>query len=228
MVEEKLGEGGFGEAWLAVHEKTRDRRVFKFCYDPASLRTLQREITLFRLLKEELGDREDISRIVDWSFDEAPYFIESEYTEGGNLVAWAEEQGGLAEISLAVRLEIVAQVATALAAAHSVLVLVARGHAAEAEALIDEAVDIYRKALPRHWRLHNSESVRGSVLAALERYDEAESLLVVSHSVLRDRTGERSPYTRDALKRLVVLYEAWGKSERAAEYRALVEAGGSS
>ncbi|MEM7351486.1 MAG: tetratricopeptide repeat protein [Acidobacteriota bacterium] len=123
VVEEKLGEGGFGEVWLVAHRKTRDKRVFKFCYDPASLRTLQREITLFRLLKEELGNRDDISRIIDWSFDEAPYFIESEYTEGGNLVDWAEEQGGLAAVPLAERLEIVAQVATALAAAHSVGVL---------------------------------------------------------------------------------------------------------
>jgi outer membrane protein OmpA-like peptidoglycan-associated protein/serine/threonine protein kinase len=97
--------------------------VFKFCYDPTSLRSLQREITLFRLLKEELGERDDISRILDWSFDQAPYFIESEYTEAGNLVDWAAEQGGLDEVPLAVRLEIVAQVATALAAAHSVGVL---------------------------------------------------------------------------------------------------------
>ena len=97
--------------------------MFKFCYDAASLRSLQREITLFRLLKEELGERDDITRVLDWSFDEAPYFVESEYTEGGNLVDWAEEQGGLAELSIEVRLEIVAQVATALAAAHSVGVL---------------------------------------------------------------------------------------------------------
>ncbi len=123
VVEKKLGEGGFGEAWLAHHEKSGDLRVFKFCYDSLSLRTLQREITLFRLLKGKLGDRDDIIRIIDWSFDEPPYSVESEYSEGGDVIDWAEKQGGLAEVPLAVRLEIVAQVATALAAAHSVGVL---------------------------------------------------------------------------------------------------------
>ena len=122
-IESRLGEGGFGEVWLAVHQKTGERRVFKFCYDAISLRGLQREITLFRLLKSELGERDDITRVLDWSFDEAPYFVESEYTEGGNLFDWAEEQGGLTEVPLGVRLEIVAQMATALAAAHSVGVL---------------------------------------------------------------------------------------------------------
>jgi serine/threonine-protein kinase len=122
-MEKKLGQGGFGEVWLAAHAKTGERRVFKFCYDAERLRALQREITLFRLLKETLGDRNDIARILDWSFDEAPYFIEAAYTAGGNLVDWAAERGGLAAIPLATRLEIVAQVATALAAAHSVGVL---------------------------------------------------------------------------------------------------------
>ena len=122
-IERKLSEGGFGEVWLARHGKTHEPRVFKFCYDATSLRALQREITLFRLLKETLGERGDINRIFDWNFEEAPYFIESAYTAGGDLAAWAAEQGGLATIPLATRLEIVAGVATALAAAHSVGVL---------------------------------------------------------------------------------------------------------
>jgi serine/threonine-protein kinase len=122
-MEKKLGEGGFGEVWLVAHVKTGERRVFKFCYDAEKLRALQREITLFRLLKETLGDRDDIARILDWSFDEAPYFIESAYTAGGSLIDWAADQGGLEAIELETRLEIVAQVATALAAAHSVGVL---------------------------------------------------------------------------------------------------------
>jgi tetratricopeptide (TPR) repeat protein/class 3 adenylate cyclase len=122
-MDKKLGEGGIGEVWLGVHTKTGARRVFKFCYEARSLRSLQREITLFRLLKEELGEREDISPILDWNFEQAPYYIESEYTEAGDLIDWTQKQGGLSEIPLAARLEVVAQLAEALAAAHSVGVL---------------------------------------------------------------------------------------------------------
>ncbi len=120
---ERLGAGGFGEVWLARHKKTGDQRVFKFCYEARRLRSLQREATLFRVLKETLGQRDDIVRILDWNFDEAPYFLESEYTEGGSLVDWAEQQGDLAKVPLETRLELVAQVAEALGAAHSVGVL---------------------------------------------------------------------------------------------------------
>lgn len=120
---EKLGEGGFGEVWRAVHEKTDENRVFKFCYRPDRLRSLQREVTLFRLLKETLGSREDIARILDWNFERAPYFLECEYTAGGNLLEWAQDQGGPAAVPLATKLDLMAQVAEALAAAHSVGVL---------------------------------------------------------------------------------------------------------
>ncbi len=123
VLEQRIGTGGFGEVWLASHEKTHEKRVFKFCLEADRLRSLKREITLFRLLKEALGHRDDIARVLDCNFEEAPYFLESEYTEGGNLIEWAEEQGGLSVVPLATRLELVAQVAEALAAAHSVGVL---------------------------------------------------------------------------------------------------------
>ena len=97
--------------------------MFKFCFQADRLRALRREVTLFRLLKEALGNRDDIARVLDWQFDESPYFLESEYTEGGSLVDWSVEQGGLAEISLDTRLELIAQIGEALAAAHSVGVL---------------------------------------------------------------------------------------------------------
>ncbi len=120
---EKLGEGGFGEVWLAHHQKTGDRRAFKFCFEAERLRALQREVTLFRLLKNTLGQRPDIVHLLDWNFDSAPYFIETEHTAAGSLVEWAEAQGGFGEVPLAQRLELVAQTAEALAAAHSVGVL---------------------------------------------------------------------------------------------------------
>ncbi len=118
-----LGSGGFGEAWLAEHVSTKERRVFKFCYHRDKLRSLMREVTLFRLLQQTLGTRPDIARILDWNFTDAPYFIESELTPAGDLTQWVQAQGGAANVPLETRCAIVAQVAQALAAAHAVGVL---------------------------------------------------------------------------------------------------------
>ncbi|MEM7350444.1 MAG: protein kinase [Acidobacteriota bacterium] len=123
VLEKRLGEGGFGEVWQALQPLTAEQRVFKFCYDASQLRSLQREVTLFRLLRESLGHSEEIVRILDWSFDEAPYFIEEELVGGGDLLEWSAEHGGIAQVPVTTRLEIAAQIADALAAAHSVGVL---------------------------------------------------------------------------------------------------------
>lgn len=119
----KLGAGGFGEVWLAEHAASGAQQVFKFCHDPERLRSLKREVTVFRLLREALGDRPDIARIIDWQFDRAPFFIESEYIPGGDLLAWADAQGGLAKAPIDERIAIAIQLADALGAAHSVGVL---------------------------------------------------------------------------------------------------------
>ncbi|MEM7706889.1 MAG: tetratricopeptide repeat protein [Pseudomonadota bacterium] len=118
-----LGSGGFGEAWLAEHVGSKERRVFKFCYHRDKLRSLMREVTLFRLLRQTLGTRPDIARILDWNFTDAPYFIESELTPAGDLTQWAQAQGGATQVPLETRCGIVAQIAHALAAAHAVGVL---------------------------------------------------------------------------------------------------------
>jgi WD40 repeat protein/serine/threonine protein kinase/class 3 adenylate cyclase len=148
QLEEKLGEGGFGEVWLAQHRRTKDVRVFKFCFRADRLRSLKREMTLFRILKEVLGERPDIARLYSVQFEEAPYYLELEYTPGGNLLDWIKRKSQEAEttkaprhkedslvssclggessasaLPLSLRLEIVAQIATALSAAHSVGVI---------------------------------------------------------------------------------------------------------
>jgi tRNA A-37 threonylcarbamoyl transferase component Bud32/tetratricopeptide (TPR) repeat protein len=117
VLERELAAGGFGEVWLGRHEKLKERRVFKFCFHADRVRSLKREVTLFRLLKER-GNHPNIVGIQDVFFDEPPFYIMMDYADGEDLSRWAKKQGGLDKVPLEARLEIVAQMADALQAAH--------------------------------------------------------------------------------------------------------------
>ena len=110
------------QVWLAEHPKTHELRVFKFVSQPARLTTLKREVTVFRFLREALQDCRSLVRILEWNFEIEPYFLESEYG-GPNLAEWAEEQGGLAAITLDRRLHLLAEISRAVSAVHAVGVL---------------------------------------------------------------------------------------------------------
>lgn len=118
----QLGAGGQGDVWLAQHDKTQESRVYKFAVEQAGLAALKREITLNRVLRT-LGERPDFAAILDWNLAEAPYFVELEYLPQGNLESWLTSPDGGRDAPLAVRLEVIARIADALAAAHSVGVL---------------------------------------------------------------------------------------------------------
>ena len=120
---EKLGAGGYGEAWLGEHGKTGERRVFKFCVQAGQLHALKREVTLSRLFAESLGQREDFVHVLDWNLSEPPYYLEAEYCALGSLNQWLHQQGGAARVPLETRLNCVAQAAETLAAAHALGVL---------------------------------------------------------------------------------------------------------
>ncbi len=120
---ERLGGGGYGEAWRVRHDKTGEQRVFKFAVEERSLVALKREITLFRLINDTLGDTAKVVRLLDWNLEQSPYFIESEFLAGGSLADWMAMHGGIGAMPLGERLECVAKVADALAAVHSVGVL---------------------------------------------------------------------------------------------------------
>lgn len=123
-----------GLVWLAEHIKTRDRRVFKFAGGADSLVTLKREITLYRLLHDSLGEAAPVVQILDWNLDEPPYFTESEWIAGGDLGQWlagaVDASGGSVEADapsatartqpFALRLEAIAQTCEAVAATHGV------------------------------------------------------------------------------------------------------------
>jgi hypothetical protein len=118
VFEEKLGEGGFGEVWVAQNPRLKARHVFKFCFRADRVRTLKRELTLFRVLKEPVGDHPGIVRLYDVYLEEPPYYLEEEFVDGKDLKTWCEQHGGAANIPQQTKLEIIAQAADALQAAH--------------------------------------------------------------------------------------------------------------
>jgi serine/threonine protein kinase/Flp pilus assembly protein TadD len=95
------------------------------------------------------------------------------------------------------------------------------GDYAAAEPLFRQALAIRRAKLPEnHWRTGSTEAGLGSCLAALQRYDEAEPLLLAGHDKLKTAFGDSHARTRAAVQNLAQLYEAWGKPDQAAEWRA--------
>ncbi len=74
------------------------------------------------------------------------------------------------------------------------------------------------------WEIADAESLLGAYLLRRGRYREAEPYLIGSYPTIKEVRGEQAIYTRLALKRILELYEAWGKPEELAPYRALAEA----
>jgi serine/threonine-protein kinase len=84
-------------------------------------------------------------------------------------------------------------------------------------------VAVLRQTLPaQHWRVALTESALGDCLAALGRFEEAEPLLVRSPPRIEAVLGQSDRRTHAALRRIINLYEAWDRPEKAAEYRALL------
>jgi serine/threonine protein kinase/tetratricopeptide (TPR) repeat protein len=95
------------------------------------------------------------------------------------------------------------------------------GKPAQGEAFAREGLAVREKGLPKgHPDTAEAESILGACLVAEHRYDEAEPLLLGSSAILKAKRTERSRQAREALQRLVQLYEAWGKPEKVANLRA--------
>jgi serine/threonine protein kinase/tetratricopeptide (TPR) repeat protein len=95
------------------------------------------------------------------------------------------------------------------------------GEPVNAQPLLREAVEIRRKAMPvGHWRIAEAESTLGSCLVDLHEYAEAETLLIDSYHNLKSNRGKQNKTTIRTLNEIVKLYEEWGKTEKAIQYRA--------
>ncbi len=100
--------------------------------------------------------------------------------------------------------------------------LQATGSLADAEQALRESLDLRRKTLPpTHWLIANSESTLGECLAREGKLPDAERLLLRSYEGLKSTFGASHEKTREALERIIVLYEAWKRPADAERYRDL-------
>lgn len=188
VLERALGSAAVSEVWLARQPRTRETRVFKFCSDAERLAALKREFTLYRVLREALGLRDDLARVLDANFATSPYWLECEY--GGQAwPAWLGEYAEARAWAAPEKLGLFLQVARAVAAAHAVGVL--HKDLKPANVLIDAAPGDHG---PR-WQARLTDFGSGRVLDAdtLAHWGVTEMGLTVTHGVATD-SGSGTPF----------------------------------
>ena len=106
--------------------------------------------------------------------------------------------------------------------AEIVLTLLKTGKFAEAEPEARTCLGLREKLIPDDWRTFNAESMLGGSLLGQKKYAAAEPLLLSGYEGMMQRKdkipagGQSRP--KEALERLVQLYEATGQAEKAAEW----------
>jgi len=98
-----------------------------------------------------------------------------------------------------------------------------QGKFVESERLAREVLEIDRKVRPDHWQRFAAEIVLGASLAGQKKYADAEAPLLGGYKGMlarKDRMGAATWHYLDLARGLIVrFYQAWGKPEKAAEWR---------
>jgi hypothetical protein len=94
----------------------------------------------------------------------------------------------------------------------------------EAESILRECLKIREAKLPDDWSRFNTMSQLGGALLGQARYADAEPLVVRSYEGMKAREAKIPPKAKlrlpEAAELVVRLYDACGRPERAAEWRA--------
>ena len=99
---------------------------------------------------------------------------------------------------------------------------------AEAELKLRECLTIRQKIQPDDWTTFDTESMLGEALLDQKKFADAEPLLLSGYEGMKQREdtipSQEKPRLTRALERLVKLYEAWGKNDKAMRWRKDLEA----
>jgi tetratricopeptide (TPR) repeat protein/serine/threonine protein kinase len=100
----------------------------------------------------------------------------------------------------------------------------ARGDLAKAQPILRECLTRRQQKQPEAWLTFYTQSQLGATLLGQKQYAAAEPLLRAGYEGLNQRQAQIPAYAKkylaEALDRLVQLYDAWGKPDEAARWRA--------
>ncbi|HMQ16288.1 MAG TPA: tetratricopeptide repeat protein [Phycisphaerae bacterium] len=97
-----------------------------------------------------------------------------------------------------------------------------------AEAPLREALTLRQQHLsPTDTATADAAAALGACLAALERFDEAETLLLGAHASLQASPQAQPQTRRETVERLIRLYDRWGRPDRAMHWKSHLEELGS-
>ncbi len=121
-LEEALDSSSPHRVWLAKNPTTLHIRLFKFAGDGHELKKLRREIEVFRMFEKARVDLSPFVQFFAWRDTTRPYFIECEHG-GQPLSNWAEAQRRTAGLKSETCVQVMLDLAEAVAAAHQCGVL---------------------------------------------------------------------------------------------------------
>jgi len=102
--------------------------------------------------------------------------------------------------------------------------LLKAGLASDIEPMLRECLSIRLEQLPDDWRTFNTQNMLGGSLLGQQKYADAEPLLLSGYEGMKLREASIPPAGRlrlkEALERLVRLYDEWGKVDEAAKWKA--------
>ena len=103
------------------------------------------------------------------------------------------------------------------------LAYLSQGKFAESQPVAREALEAEKKVQPDNWQRYRAASLLGASLSGEKNYAEAEPLLLEGYQgmlALKDRIDVPDRYHLElAHQWLVQLYQAWGKPDKAAEWK---------
>ena len=99
---------------------------------------------------------------------------------------------------------------------------------ADAEPVLREALELAKESAPDNWRTAATKSMLGESLAGQEKFEQAEPMLLDSHDKLVQGRATMPPWEQprqvsQAVRRLVEMYTAWGKTEDADKWTGELE-----